>query len=533
VEGTQIGYIYSSSWRRAVNDGVAFTNAVNTLIDYYQVQGLIIDFRTNTGGQMDQANGGLSRLYNFNLSDFEIAERSDPDDHFAMRTVPSGFCSGNYWRFNANPYLYDKPIAVLTGPLTISAGDYNAMRLKFHPMVRFFGKPTNTAYTCFDMTFHNLNIPFPGWLAGYAAKNAYLPDDPDKYLIHNGFEVDEEIWLTPEDVAKGEDTVVKRALEWIQNLAYAHDVAVNNPYAIPGMDSVFVTAQVENPSQHELSVSADIKNKDNVLVDSLNLFDDGQHGDGIAGDNIWGTYYVPAEEQHYAVSVTTQDNNAETSRTLPNVVRFTTTGPLNMSDYQLGNLSGGISVPLRLSLRNNGSMSTAPAVKAYLSARDTNIIQINPNEQNFGDIPAGEFKESQGIYNLVLNSNVLADSIVSLSFKVSISSDGYVYWYDSSQVVLSIDKDTPNVPTTYSLSQNHPNPFNPSTKITFTLPKPEHVILAVYNTLGQKVATLLNTKMNVGSHDVQFNASTLPSGIYFYRIQAGEFSQVKKMVLLR
>jgi hypothetical protein len=96
-----------------------------------------------------------------------------------------------------------------------------------------------------------------------------------------------------------------------------------------------------------------------------------------------------------------------------------------------------------------------------------------------------------------------------------------------------VDIATDRSPFTFALLQNYPNPFNPSTKITFTLPKPEHSTLAVYNTLGQRVATLLNTKMTAGSHDVTFDASALPSGIYFYRIQAGEFSQVRKMMLLR
>jgi hypothetical protein len=88
-------------------------------------------------------------------------------------------------------------------------------------------------------------------------------------------------------------------------------------------------------------------------------------------------------------------------------------------------------------------------------------------------------------------------------------------------------------PQVFQLSQNYPNPFNPNTRISFTLPKQDFVTLEVYNTLGQNVATLLDTKMNTGSHDITFGAFTLPSGIYFYRIQAGEFSQVKKMVLLR
>jgi hypothetical protein len=99
--------------------------------------------------------------------------------------------------------------------------------------------------------------------------------------------------------------------------------------------------------------------------------------------------------------------------------------------------------------------------------------------------------------------------------------------------ITSIDENPHAVISGFQLHQNYPNPFNPTTKISFTIPKPEHFILNVYNTLGQKVATLLDQKMNAGSHDVTFDAPTLPSGIYFYRIQAGEFSQVRKMVLLR
>jgi len=85
----------------------------------------------------------------------------------------------------------------------------------------------------------------------------------------------------------------------------------------------------------------------------------------------------------------------------------------------------------------------------------------------------------------------------------------------------------------YKLLQNYPNPFNPSTQISFRLPQQEHVTLEVYNTLGQNIETLLNKPMIAGNHLVEFNAKNLPSGIYFYRIEAGEFRQVKKMVLLR
>ena len=88
-------------------------------------------------------------------------------------------------------------------------------------------------------------------------------------------------------------------------------------------------------------------------------------------------------------------------------------------------------------------------------------------------------------------------------------------------------------PVKYDLSQNYPNPFNPSTAIKFTLAKGGNVTLKIYNTLGEEVALLVNQVMESGNHEVNFDAFNLGSGIYFYRIEAGDFSQVKKMTLLK
>lgn len=89
------------------------------------------------------------------------------------------------------------------------------------------------------------------------------------------------------------------------------------------------------------------------------------------------------------------------------------------------------------------------------------------------------------------------------------------------------------VPKFYNLSQNFPNPFNPSTTIKFQIPKDGFVTLKIYDVLGKEIATLVNEEEASGNYKVDFNASQLSSGIYFYRIQAGEFSQTKKMILLR
>jgi len=83
----------------------------------------------------------------------------------------------------------------------------------------------------------------------------------------------------------------------------------------------------------------------------------------------------------------------------------------------------------------------------------------------------------------------------------------------------------------YYLNQNYPNPFNPTTTINFTLFKENNVKIEIFNVLGQKIVTLLNTNLSAGSHEVEFTAANLSSGVYFYMIQAGEIQKIKKMIL--
>ena len=89
------------------------------------------------------------------------------------------------------------------------------------------------------------------------------------------------------------------------------------------------------------------------------------------------------------------------------------------------------------------------------------------------------------------------------------------------------------LPLDYALHQNYPNPFNPSTDIRFDLREHTHVTLAVYNVLGQKVLTLVDQPLDAGSHLVSFNGTSLASGVYFYNINAGNFTDMRKMVLMK
>ena len=108
--------------------------------------------------------------------------------------------------------------------------------------------------------------------------------------------------------------------------------------------------------------------------------------------------------------------------------------------------------------------------------------------------------------------------------------DGIVYGDTN---LTNIEQIGNSIPEYFSLSQNFPNPFNPNTIINYQLAINNVVSLKVYDALGKEVATLVNEKQNPGSYSVEFNSKGLPSGIYFYKLEAGDFVETKKMVLMK
>jgi hypothetical protein len=89
------------------------------------------------------------------------------------------------------------------------------------------------------------------------------------------------------------------------------------------------------------------------------------------------------------------------------------------------------------------------------------------------------------------------------------------------------------IPEKYELSQNYPNPFNPTTKISYSIPKAGIVTMKIFDVTGREVASLVNELMQPGAYTVDFNASAFASGVYFYRLEAQDFIDTKRMVLLK
>jgi len=98
---------------------------------------------------------------------------------------------------------------------------------------------------------------------------------------------------------------------------------------------------------------------------------------------------------------------------------------------------------------------------------------------------------------------------------------------------IEFNSDTPDAPATLSLGQNHPNPFNPLTSIRYSIPEGQNVTITIYNAKGQQVCNLINEYKEAGTYNVVWNATDYSSGIYFYKLEAGSASQIKKCLLIK
>ncbi len=130
-------------------------------------------------------------------------------------------------------------------------------------------------------------------------------------------------------------------------------------------------------------------------------------------------------------------------------------------------------------------------------------------------------------------SSTVGQSIIG-GMNNSLHSSNIGFWQQYSQTITDVDDMWMlEIPNQFELFQNYPNPFNPTTTVRYTLPKESKVKIVVYNMLGEVVTVLVDDLQEAGNYEVNFEASRMASGVYIYRIQAGDFVETKKMVLMK
>jgi hypothetical protein len=277
-----------------------------------------------------------------------------------------------------------------------------------------------------------------------------------------------------------------------------------------------------------------------VTVDSCQMFDDGLHNDGMAGDKIYGgSFRPPTKETTFDITLRTTDVTAGTSRKIPRACAYFTNGPIVSRGWR-SSTSDTIPNPgdilrLRFPLANNGTTDTVRSVTATVSTLDTMVFIGTSSQISYYDMVPGV--ESVGSTTQALRIQSYCPPNTKAKLLLTITSEGVTVRADTItllvQAAATLVAENGVVPKEFSLSQNYPNPFNPSTSFEFRVPSCGLVSLKVFDALGREVGTLVNEVKAPGVYRLTWDAGTLPSGVYFYRMTAGSFTETKKLMLLR
>jgi N-acetylneuraminic acid mutarotase len=321
--------------------------------------------------------------------------------------------------------------------------------------------------------------------------------------------------------------------------ALIHQFNINKCFAEAGNDSVCITIKLNDPAG--VTLWAEIETPDQTSIDSVQLFDDGNHNDGNAADSLYANTWPvnSAEEQQYYMDLhVTQVGTDTVIHYMNNIASFTTIGPVVLENYRITSIDSvpnpGDRIWIKCTLKNISIITTATNLEARLTCSDP-LVDLIVDNQDYDDIAAGETVESQNSYKFDIPEEC-PDS-TELQFNLDIFSNHYSFWSDSFSILVLPQTTAINsgemIIRKFSLSQNYPNPFNPATTIRYSLPVREYVTLKVYDCLGKEVTTLVNGYANAGNHSVTFDASRFSSGLYFYKLQAGDRIETRKMLVIK
>jgi hypothetical protein len=280
INDNGIGYIaFFSCLDRS---GDSLYQHVKYLVEEKKVKGLIIDVRNNIGGVFNAFDKALKYLGNQDLINwFNCADRGNPNDRSSMTTVP--YYAQYYNIYDDDPNYFEGKIAILTGPNAMSAGDVLPVTFKQLPNVKLFGKSTAGAFgACVSVT-NNMD---DGYGAIMQAGNFILLKEPDKYLSHLEYPVDERVWFTSENVRNGKDDVLEAAKDWINETSNVDNI-------VDYTNDIFV---YPNPANKFIRINDELIKNDEVvkIFSSLgNIVKECRYGSGIDISSLnSGIYYI-------------------------------------------------------------------------------------------------------------------------------------------------------------------------------------------------------------------------------------------------
>ncbi|MCK7522810.1 MAG: hypothetical protein MZV64_36595 [Ignavibacteriales bacterium] len=276
---------------------------------------------------------------------------------------------------------------------------------------------------------------------------------------------------------------------------FAQQPYVDKTYAKENIDSVLFRTKFSNPYSHQFTAYLIHANSDSTQLDSLNLLDDGLHGDSLANDGLYGVSIPPRQtEDYFILGVNAIDNQTNEYYNTPDLCRFTTAGPVELDSISVTQLSA-LFYRVNPFLKNKSSSVTITNASVSLLCNDPWIISIQPDLLEIPDIPPGGVVSNSTGFTVRVDTSLYQDYF---NLEFNVMKDEWVYWIDSMRYPQITGVEEELKPWNFSLEQNYPNPFNPSTKISWQLSEGSNVTLKIFNTIGEEKylhLLIMNIKM--------------------------------------
>ena len=394
--------------------------------------------------------------------------------------------------------------------------------------------------------------------------------DPNKFYTYNDFLINiyNPVGFGPPAIV-GISQLMDARVNYLNNLTAFQYIApeitniINIPTTVLANSDIWLNAEVSNATIVKLAYRFLQTNK----FEKVDMYDDGNHNDGAAGDGVYGALLsVGSTDVQYYIYA--ENNNAvkfSPERAEYEFYTIEITGDLVINEFMADNdtvvldPSGEYDDWVELYNNSNNTIS----LKGYfLSDESGDLTQwafpdtsMGPNEYLivWADDEEGQpglhanFKLSASGEEIVLVApdTTIVDEVTFGAQTTDLSTGRYpngtgsfvlmnpTFAAENTPGITGVDDSNYELPDNFMLNQNYPNPFNPTTTISFQLPVASQVTLKIYDVLGKEVVALVDEMKNAGNYQVKFDATQLASGMYFYRLDTKSFSQVKKMILMK
>ena len=386
------------------------------------------------------------------------------------------------------------------------------------------------------------------WYESMGLTTVYAEDSTDTQL-HNA--INNNARVVYSEFEGADHYIVKHSYdnyflyEWLKKqsrkLVYPRETYVSYVNA----DSIHLKTTIVNPHEFPFEHTARVDNFGFDHIVDFMLYDDGQHGDSLALDGIWGNYIeMPSELDKYIIGIEIRNLETEHDFYFQDLAKFTNVGPLSFESLENihpagGAIPAGVSIYFYITIQNLGSTTAVEDIMIEIQSADSNArVNSGYMDSMVEDLPPGGVGTTLSYLGLITSDE--CEEGTPIYFNVIMKSEGVPFWEDRGVLLgyVGLDESNSQLPTSYGLQQNYPNPFNPTTKISYALPERSEVSMIIYDIRGQTVIDLVRDNLTAGYYDIKWNGidhsgNPVCTGVYFCRLQAGDYSKTIKMVYLR